>query len=145
MGPVSVLRDANGAKIMDLETADLSKLHEVGWKMPETFVTRAADGITDLYGNLYKPFDFDPNRKYPIIATCIPARKPNRRRTTSSTGAPRQQLAQLGFIVIQVGNRGGTPLRSKVYQATATATCAITASPTRNVDRATRGPPCVDR
>ena len=28
-----------------------------------------------------------------------------------------QQLAQLGFIVIQVGNRGGSPQRSKAYQS----------------------------
>jgi dipeptidyl-peptidase-4 len=117
MGPVSVLRDANGNKIMDLEVADLSKLHEVGWKMPETFVTRAADGITDLYGNLYKPFDFDPNRKYPVIAHVYPGPQTESTPHNFKHWSAQQQLAQLGFIVIQVGNRGGTPLRSKAYQA----------------------------
>jgi dipeptidyl-peptidase-4 len=116
-GPVSVLRDANGNKIMDLETADLTKLHEVGWKMPGTFVTRAADGITDLYGNLYKPFDFDPSRKYPVIAHVYPGPQTESTPHNFKHWSPQQQLAQLGFIVIQVGNRGGTPLRSKAYQS----------------------------
>ena len=116
-GPASVLRDARGNKIMDLERADLTKLHEVGWKMPETFVTRAADGITDLYGNLYKPFDFDPAKKYPIIAHVYPGPQTESTPHNFKHFSPQQQLAQLGFIVIQVGNRGGTPLRSKAYQS----------------------------
>ena len=70
--PTTVLRDARGNKIMDLEKADLSKLYEVGWKMPETFMVKAADGVTDLYGHMWKPFDFDPKKKYPIIAHVYP-------------------------------------------------------------------------
>jgi dipeptidyl aminopeptidase/acylaminoacyl peptidase len=34
-----------------------------------------------------------------------------------STGGVMQQLAQLGFIVIQIGNRGGTPQRSNAYHS----------------------------
>ena len=40
--------------------------------MPETFTVKAADGVTDLYGNMWKPFDFDPKKKYPIIAHVYP-------------------------------------------------------------------------
>src|SRR5262249_36883923 len=72
MAPVSVLRDARGNQVMNLERADLTKLYEVGWKMPETFVVKAADGVTDLYGNLWKPFDFDAKKKYPVIAHVYP-------------------------------------------------------------------------
>ncbi len=115
--PVSVLRDDRGNKIMDLETADLSKLNEVGWQMPETFVVKAADGITDHYGNLYKPFDFDPRKKYPIIAHVYPGPQTESTPHNFKHFSAQQQLAQLGFIVIQVGNRGGTPLRSKAYQS----------------------------
>lgn len=114
--PVSVLRDAQGKKIMDLETTDISKLKEIGWKMPQTFVVKAADGVTDLFGNIYKPFDFDPNKKYPIIAHVYPGPQTESTPHSFKTNSPQQQLAQLGFIVIQVGNRGGTPLRSKPYQ-----------------------------
>jgi dipeptidyl-peptidase-4 len=117
MAPVSVLRDARGNKIMDLEKADLSKLHEVGWRMPETFTVKAADGVTDLYGNLYKPFDFDPKKKYPVIAHVYPGPQTESMPHSFKSSTPQQQLAQLGFLVVQVGNRGGTPLRSKAYQA----------------------------
>jgi dipeptidyl aminopeptidase/acylaminoacyl peptidase len=115
--PTTVLRDARGNKIMDLEKADLSKLYEVGWKMPETFMVKAADGVTDLYGHMWKPFDFDPKKKYPIIAHVYPGPQTESMTHAFQAVVPQQQLAQLNFIVIQVGNRGGTPLRSKAYQA----------------------------
>ncbi len=100
---------------MDLEKTDLSRLTEVGWKLPETFVVKAADGVTDLYGNMWKPFDFDPKKKYPIIAHVYPGPQPEGTTHTFSATSGQQQLAQLGFIVIQVGHRGGTPPRSKAY------------------------------
>ena len=114
--PESVLRDAQGKIIMDLEHADVSKLTEIGWHMPETFTVKAADGVTDLYGNIYKPFDFDPSKKYPIIAHVYPGPQTESTPHSFRSFSPQQQLAQLGFIVVQVGNRGGTPLRSKTYQ-----------------------------
>ena len=115
MAPISILRDAQGNEIMKLEEADLSRIKEVGWQMPETFVVKAADGVTDLYGNMWKPFDFKPNRKYPIIAHVYPGPQMEGTSHTFSSTAGNQQLAQLGFIVIQVGHRGGTPQRSKAY------------------------------
>jgi dipeptidyl aminopeptidase/acylaminoacyl peptidase len=115
--PTSVLRDARGNKIMDLEKADLSKLHEVGWRMPETFIVKAADGVTDLYGHMWKPFDFDPKKKYPVIAHVYPGPQTESMTHAFQAITPQQQLAQLNLIVIQVGNRGGTPLRSKGYQS----------------------------
>src|SRR5262249_13928578 len=115
MAPISVLRDATGKQIMELEKADLSRLYEVGWKMPETFVVKAADGVTDLYGNLYKPFDFDPRKKYPLIAHVYPGPQSESMTHAFSPLSPQQQLAPLRFIVIQAGTRGGSPLRSKLY------------------------------
>ncbi len=113
--PASYLRDANGHEIVELEKADLSQLQAVGWKMPETFVVKAADGVTDLYGNMWKPFDFDPSKKYPIIAHVYPGPQMEGTTYTFSATAAEQQLAQVGFIVIQVGHRGGSPQRSKAY------------------------------
>ncbi len=115
MSPVSVLRDAKGEKLMDLEQSDISRLSEVGWKMPETFIVKAADGVTDLYGNMWKPFDFDPHKKYPIIVNVYPGPQTEGVTHTFNALGTNQQLAQLGFIVIQVGHRGGTPTRSKAY------------------------------
>jgi dipeptidyl-peptidase-4 len=57
---------------MDLETTDLKQLMAAGYKFPEPFKIKADDGITDLYGVMYKPYDFDPAKKYPIIEYVYP-------------------------------------------------------------------------
>lgn len=116
MVPKSVLKDSNGNVIMDLETADLSLLHQAGWKMPERFMVKADDGITDLYGVMYKPFDFDSTRKYPVISYVYPG--PQTESFVNDftiTGRYNTALAQLGFIVVSMGHRGGSPLRDKYY------------------------------
>ncbi len=117
MAPTAVVRAADGREIMPLETADLKQLVESGWKLPETFTVKAADGITDLYGNLWKPFDFDPKKSYPIIVHVYPGPQQEGTVHTFSASSGEQQLAQVGFIVIQVGHRGGTPTRSKAYHS----------------------------
>lgn len=114
---VTVLRDGSGKVIMELEKADLSRLVETGWKAPERFQVKAADGVTDIYGNMWKPFDFDPNKKYPIIANVYPGPQTESVTMTFSANPTNQRLAQLGFIVIQIGNRGGNPARSNAYQS----------------------------
>jgi dipeptidyl aminopeptidase/acylaminoacyl peptidase len=114
--PKAVLRDVSGKTVMDLETMDVSRLKELGWHPPETFQTKAADGVTDIYGNMWKPFDFDSTKKYPIIANVYPGPQTESVTFTFSPTAVPQQLAQLGFIVIQIGNRGGSPQRSQEYQ-----------------------------
>lgn len=113
--PHSELRDANGAILADMETTDVSALMDNGYKFPEPFTVKADDGITDLYGVMYKPFDFDPNKKYPIIEYVYPGPQTE---AVSKSFTPRSgnvTLAQMGFIVIEVGNRGGSPQRSKWY------------------------------
>jgi dipeptidyl-peptidase-4 len=114
--PKAVLRDATGKLVMDLETMDVSRLRETGWKPAETFTVKSADGVTDIYGNMWKPFDFDSTRKYPIIAHVYPGPQTEGVTYNFVPNATPQQLAQLGFIVIQLGNRGGSPQRSQAYQ-----------------------------
>ena len=111
----TVVRDASGKVVMSLEEMDIARLKEMGWRPPEPFVVKAADGVTDNYGNMWKPFDFDSTRKYPIIANVYPGPQTESVNTTFVPGGVPQQLAQLGFIVIQIGNRGGSPLRSLAY------------------------------
>ena len=114
--PTSVLLDNQGNKIMDLETADLSLLMAAGFKYPETFKVKAGDGVTDLYGVMYKPFDFDESKLYPIIAYVYPGPQTESvSKSFSSRGDTNWRLAQFGFVVITVGNRGGHPSRSKWY------------------------------
>jgi dipeptidyl aminopeptidase/acylaminoacyl peptidase len=117
MAPVAVLRDNEGRTVLELEKTDLSRLYQTGWKMPKTFTVKAADGVTDIYGNMWLPFDFDKNKKYPIIANVYPGPQTESVTTAFSATASNQRLAQLGFVVIQIGNRGGNPARSNAYHS----------------------------
>ncbi|MGC1106577.1 MAG: DPP IV N-terminal domain-containing protein [Candidatus Acidiferrales bacterium] len=115
--PKSALYDNQGALLADLEANDVTRLLAAGFKYPETFHVKAADGVTDLYGVMYKPFDFDPSRKYPIIEFVYPGPQTEE---VDKSFSPKDQniaLAQLGFIIIEVGNRGGSPQRNKWYDA----------------------------
>ncbi len=114
--PVSSLHSADGKKLMDLETADLRNLMATGYKFPETFKIKADDGITDLYGVMYKPYDFDSTKKYPIIEYVYPGPQTESVNKAFSKGMDRiDRLAQLGFVVVTIGNRGGHYARSKWY------------------------------
>jgi dipeptidyl-peptidase-4 len=114
--PKSVLFNSEGRKIMDLETADFSSLFASGYKFPQLFKVKADDGITDLYGVMYKPFDFDSTKKYPVIEYVYPGPQTEAVNKSWSRGMDRvDRLAQIGFIVVTVGNRGGNPGRSKWY------------------------------
>lgn len=114
--PQSVLLSAEGRKIMDLETADFSQLFAAGYKFPEPFKAKADDGITDLYGVMYKPYDFDSTKKYPIIEYVYPGPQTESVNKAFGRGMDRiDRLAQLGFVVVTLGNRGGHPSRSKWY------------------------------
>ena len=114
--PHVVLRNRHGKKIMDLEKADISRIKEMGWKAPERFKVKAADGVTDLYGVMWKPFDFDSTKHYPIISSVYPGPFYEYVPTQFDFIHGRNtQLAQLGLIVIAVGHRGGSPMRGKYY------------------------------
>jgi dipeptidyl aminopeptidase/acylaminoacyl peptidase len=114
--PEAVLRDNNGNILLNLEKADLSQLFKTGWKMPETITLKAKDGVTDLYGVMYKPFNFDSTKKYPVISYVYPG--PQTESVPYSftvSGGKNIALAQVGFIVVNFGHRGGSPMRSNYY------------------------------
>jgi len=113
--PASALHGADGQKILDLEMSDFSALMEAGYQFPEPFKAEAADGSTDIYGVMYKPYDFDPTKKYPIVAYVYPGPQTESVSKFFSTSATEQALAQFGMIVVTLGNRGGNPDRSKWY------------------------------
>jgi dipeptidyl aminopeptidase/acylaminoacyl peptidase len=113
--PESNLFDVAGVPVIKLETPDLKPLLEAGFKFPEPFTVKADDGITDLYGVMYKPFNFDPAKKYPIIAFVYPGPQTESVTKTFNPRSNNISLAQFGFIVVEVGNRGGHPQRSKWY------------------------------
>ncbi|HEY9222151.1 MAG TPA: DPP IV N-terminal domain-containing protein [Lutibacter sp.] len=114
--PKSELRTNAGSVIMNLEEADLSQLFATGYKFPEPFKMKADDGITDLYGVMYKPYDFDSTKVYPLIEYVYPGPQTEAVDKSFSIRMNRtDRIAQIGFIVITLGNRGGHPDRSKWY------------------------------
>lgn len=117
MAPRSVLRNTDGKVVLELASPDLSRLYETGWKMPEMFTVKAADNVTDLYGYMWKPADFDSTRQYPIISYVYPGPQTEAIPLEFSvvTGFNNAALAQVGFIVVTFGHRGGSPLRDRWY------------------------------
>ncbi|MFN1834286.1 DPP IV N-terminal domain-containing protein [Balneola sp. MJW-20] len=118
MPTTSVLRDGRGRIVAELEQTDISRMVEAGWKAPEVFSVKAADGATDIYGVMWKPHDFDSTKTYPIISYVYPGPQTEpfpTGFTVSGSRARTSTLAQLGFVVVAMGQRGGSPIRSKYY------------------------------
>ena len=113
---VAVLRDDAGKLLTPLERADIAKLTSAGWKPPTSFTVKARDGVTDLYGLMFKPTNFDAAKKYPIVNHIYPGPQTGSvgSRSFSAARADCQALAELGFIVVEIDGMG-TPWRSKKF------------------------------
>jgi len=116
--PVTQVRRADGKNAATVERADISRLLAQGWVPPIPFTVKARDGVTDLYGLLFRPSNFDETKKYPIINNIYPGPQVGsvRGRSFSAARGDAQALAELGFIVVQL-DAMGTPLRSKTFHA----------------------------
>ena len=114
--PVAVLRDTDGKLILELEKADISKLLATGWKPPQPITVKARDGVTDLYGLMYRPTRIVPGRKYPIVNHIYPGPQTGSvgSRSFSVARGDAQALAELGFVVVEIDGMG-TPWRSKKF------------------------------
>jgi dipeptidyl-peptidase 4 len=120
--PTTVLRDTDGNLIRTLEEADLSGLEKRGWQWPERFRVKARDGQTDIYGVLYRPTNFDPEKSYPVLDFIYPGPQfhnaPVSWPSALSLGRllqPVQSMAELGFVVMILDGMG-TPFRSRVFR-----------------------------
>jgi dipeptidyl-peptidase-4 len=115
--PVTVMRRGDGSEIMAVEEGDFGPLLETGWQWPVPFKVKARDGITDLYGFLYFPSDYDPEERYPILDYIYPGPQTGPigyRQASSGARGNGRALAELGFIVFTI-DAFGTPLRSKAF------------------------------
>jgi dipeptidyl aminopeptidase/acylaminoacyl peptidase len=125
--PVTVLRASDGRVIRTLEEGDASALFATGYRPPEPFRVKARDGVTDLYGAIWKPNDFDSTKAYPVIDNIYPgpqlitgpkAFMPNNKPSVSAGYSQYSQakaLAELGFIVVNI-DAMGTTHRSKAFR-----------------------------
>jgi len=114
--PVAVLRDMSGKLVTELEKADISKLVATGWKAPEPIKVKSNDGKWDLYGLMFKPRNFDPSKKYPIVNYVYPGPQGGGvgSRNFIAARGDHQALADLGFIIIIIDG-SCNPDRSKSF------------------------------
>jgi dipeptidyl aminopeptidase/acylaminoacyl peptidase len=114
--PVTELRRTDGTLVATIERADISKLTAAGWQPPQPITVKARDGVTDLYGLLYKPTTLDPTRRYPIINHIYPGPQTGSvgGRSFSAARGDAQAIAELGFVVVEIDGMG-TPWRSKKF------------------------------
>jgi dipeptidyl aminopeptidase/acylaminoacyl peptidase len=103
--------------LLTLEEADISALQASGWRPPMPFSVKARDGRTDLYGLLFRPSDFDPTIRYPVVNYLYPGPQGGSVGSRSFRAAHRdlQAIAELGFVVVELDGMG-TPGRSKAFQ-----------------------------
>jgi pimeloyl-ACP methyl ester carboxylesterase len=117
MKPVSVVRSTKAGKVIAQPiTANIDALLATGWRFPEPFKTKARDGETDIYGAIFYPSDFDPNKTYPIIDGTYSGPQAVRTAKTFNSAYRTYDVsfAELGFIVITVDGLG-TAMRSKKF------------------------------
>lgn len=128
--PVTVLRTGDGKILKTLERADITALLATGFRAPEPVKVKARDGVTDLYGMIWKPNNFDSTKVYPVIDNIYPGPQlttgptgfvPNNNGNPLQAGysqySQAKALAELGFIVVNL-DAMGTTHRSKAFRDT---------------------------
>ena len=114
----AIVRDNTGNIAVAIAHEDITKLKATGWIPPVQIQVKARDGVTDLYGFLFRPTNFSTDKKYPVINHVYPGPQTGScgNRSFAAAHADLQSLAELGFIVICIDGQG-TPWRSKAFHA----------------------------
>ncbi|MDF2189682.1 prolyl oligopeptidase family serine peptidase [Paraflavitalea sp. CAU 1676] len=115
VAPRTILARTTDAKeIMLLEEADLTVYRKAGVSPPEVFVAKARDGVTDIWGIVSKPSDYDPSKKYPVLENIYAGPHDAFVPKNFTPYSEMQSLAELGFIVVMIDGMG-TANRSKAF------------------------------
>lgn len=112
----TVLRSAaDGRVLLQIQKQDISKALKQGFTMPEVFSAKGRDGVTDIWGTIYRPFKFNPKKKYPVVEYIYAG--PHDSHVTKDFYGPMRfsRLLELGFIVVTIDGMG-TDNRSKSFQ-----------------------------
>jgi dipeptidyl-peptidase-4 len=107
--PAITLRDADGALKAVLFSNDGVDAETLGLTPPGLVELPAADG-TMLYGALYRPDGFEPGVRYPVVVSVYGG--PHAQRVSDewslTVDLRAQYLAQHGFVVFKLDNRGSS-------------------------------------
>jgi len=115
LAPVMELRQASdGKSIMEVERGDISELTKAGWRAPESFMALGRDGKTDIWGVIFRPTNFDPSKKYPVIESIYAGPHSSFVPKSFQAFNAMQAQAEVGFIVVQIDGMG-TSNRSKAF------------------------------
>ncbi|HYB94114.1 MAG TPA: DPP IV N-terminal domain-containing protein [Vicinamibacterales bacterium] len=99
---------------IEIERGDATALVKTGWRAPEVFVAKGRDGVTDIWGLVWKPARFEASKKYPVIEYIYAGPHGTHTPKSFSAYSAMQAQAELGFIVVQMDGMG-TSNRSKAF------------------------------
>ncbi|MBI1372108.1 MAG: prolyl oligopeptidase family serine peptidase [Phycisphaera sp.] len=115
LAPVHTLRRvSDGKAICEVERCDDTALRDTGWRPPQRFVAKGADGKTDIYGVIWRPSNYDPKKTYPVIEDIYAGPHGAFVPKEFITSYHAQALAEIGFIVVKMDGRG-TNWRSRAF------------------------------
>ena len=107
-------RSRDGSLVCELEKADASRLLAAGWTLPERFVAKGRDGLTDIHGVIVMPSNLDPAKKYPVVEDIYSGPHGSFAPKDFERETRMHQLAELGFIVVKLDGMG-TNNRGKAF------------------------------
>ena len=103
--PRVVLRELGGSVLLDLSPPLDPEIASLGLRTPEFFTVTVGSGV-ELHGALLPPRVIEPGKKYPVVVMVYGG---PHAQTVLNHFSPRliwQHLADRGFVVMQVDNRG---------------------------------------
>jgi dipeptidyl aminopeptidase/acylaminoacyl peptidase len=107
-------RTSDGTLVMEVEKVEISRLQAAGWMAPEVFTAKGRDGVSDIWGLIFRPADFDPAKKYAVIENIYAGPHGSHVPKNFAAFHASQAQADLGFIVVQIDGMG-TSNRSKAF------------------------------
>ncbi len=116
--PSAHIKDGKGKALRMMSEAKKETFENYHWSQKEVFSFTTSDGML-LYCSMIKPPNFDSNKKYPVYFDVYGG--PGRQNVRNQwPGALHQWIANEGFIVFQIDNRGGgargTAFKHAVYK-----------------------------
>jgi len=102
------LVNAETGKLMrNLSQCDLSELKKTSWQPVEPFMAKDREGKFEVWGNIYRPPHFDPNKKYPVIEYIYAGPHGHFvKKDFRFWNRTIDEVVAQGFIVVQIDGRG---------------------------------------